>query len=189
MKGTVLNVFHMAFQTSSDTGCPLKHCSLLDTGSSLHVFNNLSRFESFRKAPRGDYVLAGSAKVPILGYGKVTMRVDLDNGKKRIFRLHDVAYCPEFVTNIVSYDLLEERGFRWDTKTGQLVRSDDSPVCQIRKKGRYRILEDHTEVEAAFPGPEVQKVCPNAKAEVSWLRNSLAPPNGPCGAASASTAW
>jgi hypothetical protein len=26
--------------------------------------------------------------------------------------LHDVAYCPEFVTDIVLYDLLEERGFR-----------------------------------------------------------------------------
>ena len=156
-KGTVLSVFHMAFQSSSDSGCALKHCSLLDTGSSLHVFNNLRRFDSFRKAPRGDYVLAGSAKVPILGYGKVSMRVDLDNGKKRIFQLHDVAYCPEFVTNIVSYDLLEERGFRWDTKTGQLVRSDDSPVCQIRKKGRYRILEDHTEVEAAFPAIKVPK--------------------------------
>jgi Reverse transcriptase (RNA-dependent DNA polymerase) len=160
MKGTVLSVFHMA---SSDSGCALKHCSLLDTGASLHVFNNLRRFDSFRKAPRGDYVLAGSAKVPILGYGKVTMRVDLDNGNKRLFQLHDVAYCPEFVTNIVSYDLLEERGFRWDTKTGQLVRSDDSPVCQIKKKGRYRILEDHTEVEAAFPAIKVPKCRRSAK--------------------------
>jgi hypothetical protein len=153
----VLNVFHMALQTGTDTEFYLKHCSVLDTGSSLHVFNNLRRFDTFRKAPRGDYVLAGSTKVPILGYGKVTMRVDSGDGKQQSFQLKNVAYCPEFVANIVSYDLLEERGFRWDTKTNQLVRNDDSPVCVIRKKGRHRILEDHTEVEAAFPAVKVPK--------------------------------
>jgi hypothetical protein len=100
----------MTFQTGFEFH--LKHCSLLDTASSLHVFNNLRRFNNFRKAPRGDYVQAGSTKVPILGHGKVTMQVNSGKNKKRSFQLKNVAYCPEFVTNIVSYDLLEERGFR-----------------------------------------------------------------------------
>jgi hypothetical protein len=145
----------MTFQTGFEFH--LKHCSLLDTASSLHIFNNLRRFNNFRKAPRGDYVQAGSTKVPILGYGKVTMQVNSGKNKKRSFQLKNVAYCPEFVTNIVSYDLLEERGFRWDTKTSKLVRKDDTPVCQIEKKGRYRILEDHAEAEAAFPAIHIPK--------------------------------
>jgi gag-pre-integrase-like protein len=65
--------------------------------------------------------------------------------------------CPEFVTNIVLFDLLEERGLRWDTKTNQLVRKDDSPICQITKRGRYRILEDRADVEAAFPAIHIPK--------------------------------
>ena len=85
------------------------------------------------------------------------MNVTLDKDKKRSFQLKNVAYCPEFVTNIVSYDLLEERGLRWDTKTNQLVRKDDSPICQITKRGRYRILEDHADVEAAFPAIHIPK--------------------------------
>ena len=151
----------MAFQTGSSL--QLKYCSILDCGASLHVFNNLRRFSNFRKAPRGDYVLAGSTKVPILGYGEVTMQVESTKGSPKGFRLKSVAYCPEFATNIVSYDLLEERGFRWETKNNQLVRNDDSPVCKVKKKGRFRVLEDAEEIEAAFPAIKVPKYRKSAR--------------------------
>jgi Reverse transcriptase (RNA-dependent DNA polymerase) len=155
LKGTVLHLYHMACQV--DTGFQFKYCSILDSGSSLHVFNNLRRFENFRKAQRGDYLIAGLAKVPILGYGEVMMQVESANAKPRKFRLKNVAYCPEFATNIVSYDLLEERGFRWDTKSNYLVRNDNTPVCQVKKKGRYRILENVEGIEAVFPALAVPK--------------------------------
>ena len=61
-KGTVLHMYHMAFQ--ADSSFELKYCSIPDCGASLHIFNNLRRFSNFRKAPRGDYVLAGSTRVP-----------------------------------------------------------------------------------------------------------------------------
>jgi reverse transcriptase-like protein/Pol polyprotein len=154
-------MYHMAFQ--ADSSFELKYCSILDCGASLHIFNNLRRFSNFRKAPRGDYVLAGSTRVPILGYGEVTMQVESTKGSPRKFRLKNVAYCPEFATNIVSYDLLEERGFRWETKSNQLVRNDDSPVCKVKKKGRFRVLEDTEEIEAAFPAIKVPKYRKSAR--------------------------
>jgi hypothetical protein len=91
------------------------------------------------------------------------MQVESTKGSPRKFRLKNVAYCPEFATNIVSYDLLEERGFRWETKSNQLVRNDDSPVCKVKKKGRFRVLEDTKEIEAAFPAIKVPKYRKSAR--------------------------
>src|ERR1700740_1295021 len=88
----------------------LKYSAILDSGASLHVFNDLSRFSSFQKAPRGDYLLAGASEVPILGYGHVDIRITKQNGTKGILRLKGVAFCPNFVTNIVSFRLLRAKG-------------------------------------------------------------------------------
>ena len=52
---------------------PLKLSTILDLGTTLYIFNNLSRFYNFRKALRYKYVIAGSLEVPILGYGNVTI--------------------------------------------------------------------------------------------------------------------
>lgn len=46
----------------------LKHSAILDSGTTDHVFNELSRFLNFSPALEGDYLWAGDAKVPILGY-------------------------------------------------------------------------------------------------------------------------
>ena len=52
---------------------PLKLSTILNLGTTLHIFNNLSRFYNFRKALRYEYIIAGSLEVPILGYGDVTI--------------------------------------------------------------------------------------------------------------------
>ena len=50
---------------------PLKLSTILDLGTTIHVFNDLSRFLNFRKAPRHHYLIAGNQEVPILGYGDI----------------------------------------------------------------------------------------------------------------------
>jgi Pol polyprotein, beta-barrel domain len=59
----------------SSTSFPLRDLTILDSGTTIHVFNNLSRFSNFRKAPCGDYLIAGRSEVPILGYGDVTLQL------------------------------------------------------------------------------------------------------------------
>ena len=86
----------------------LKDLTILDSGATIHVFNDLSRFSNFRKAPRGDYLIAGDSHVPILGYGDITLRPK--NGNGRILRLKDVAYCTNFAANLVSFSHLMDRG-------------------------------------------------------------------------------
>ncbi len=124
----------------------LKFSAILDSGASLHVFNDLSRFSNFRKAVCGDYLLAGASEVPILGYGHVHLRITKENGAKGILRLKDVAFCPDFVTNIVSFRLLRAKGIHWNTISNTLFReSDSSLVCTLKEIMGQQVIEDNSE--------------------------------------------
>jgi len=52
---------------------------------------------------------------------------------ERILRIRNAAYCPDFMTNLVSLTKLMKRGIHWDTENRRLYRSiDRSIVCQLR---------------------------------------------------------
>jgi len=54
--------------------------------------------------------------VPILGYGDVTIQVTKLDKSKGILYLKDVAFYTDFNINLVSFYLLQKRGFYWDNK-------------------------------------------------------------------------
>jgi hypothetical protein len=54
-------------------------------------------------------------------------------GRKRLLRLYNVAYCPDFPTNLVSL-LLEARGIDWSHRGGQLVLRGDSDVLGLTRR-------------------------------------------------------
>ena len=137
------NVLFYESTFQAGTPYPLKLSTILDSGTTLHIFNDLSRFHNFRKAPRHQYVTAGSSEVPILGYGDVDVRVTRPNGSRGTLRLKDVAFCTDFNTNLVSFNLLQKRGYYWDNK-GQnnfLVREDDSILCAMEKRYGQQVIE------------------------------------------------
>ena len=80
---------------------PLKNSAILDSGTTLHIFNEISRFLNYRLVPEGDCVVAGDSLVPILGYGDVDILVRARK-ETRVMRHHNVAYCENFACNIVS---------------------------------------------------------------------------------------
>ena len=85
----------------------------MDSGSSIHVSRDRDKFTNFRKAPSGHYALCGSGTVPILGYREIDIELtslSTKNPKRKLLRLHDVAFCLQFLTNLVSLTKLEERG-------------------------------------------------------------------------------
>jgi hypothetical protein len=47
---------------------PLKNSAILDSGTIIHMFNEIARFINFKPAPDGDFVLAGDHKVSIQEY-------------------------------------------------------------------------------------------------------------------------
>ena len=129
--------------TFTTTIYPLKHSAILDSGTTLHIFNMITRFLNFRRALEGDYIYAGDAQVPILGYGEVDIKVQSPYGA-HIMRLYDVAYCENFACNLVSLRLLRRKGYWWDNKSPNncLRRKDDSVVCILTDRFNQFIIED-----------------------------------------------
>jgi hypothetical protein len=109
IKGEANAIFLESFHTGQIH--PLKLSTILDLGTTLHIFNNISRFYNFSKALRHEYVIAGSLEVPILGYGDVNVQVIRPDKSKGILRLKDVAFYTDFNTNLVSFRLLRKRGY------------------------------------------------------------------------------
>lgn len=127
-----VSLYESSFQANIH---PLKLSTILDSGTTIHVFNDLSRFLNFRKAPRYHYLTAGNREVPILGYGDVDVEVTRPNKGKGIIRLKNVAFCTDFATNLVSFRLLREKDYYWENKGDNnfLARKDDSIMCKMQE--------------------------------------------------------
>ena len=133
MKGVALSI----------NNYPLKNSAILDSGTTLHIFNQISRFLNFRAAPEGDFVWAGDHKIPILGYGEVDIKIKQQIGGTRLMRLYNVALCKGIVCNLVSLCILCQKGYYWDTKprTTLIRRSDNSVLYSLEEKHNQFVLE------------------------------------------------
>jgi hypothetical protein len=135
---------------------PLKHSALLDSGSSIHVFNEKERFVNFKRATPGDFLWAGTHRVPVLGYGEVDIEVYGIDGKLQILRLYGVAYCKDFVANLVSFHQLRKQDIWWDTRKGYdcLRDAEDNIIAYLKEREGQFVLEyianDHPMVKAGF---------------------------------------
>jgi len=119
---------------------PLSHSAILDSGTTLHIFNDLARFYNLRKAPRDHFIVAGNSQIAILAYGDVNITVRSPTGP-RTLRLRDVAYCTGFQCNLVSFDKLRQHGYYWDTRKDLLLRENDTVLCQLDTIEGQRVLE------------------------------------------------
>ena len=72
--------------------------------------------------------------VPILDYGEVDIQLTDRKSKGRILRLHNVAFCLDFATNLVSLLLLEARGIDWKHRDGELIFRGDFDVLGNTKR-------------------------------------------------------
>jgi hypothetical protein len=115
---------------------PLKDSTILDSGATIHVFNQISRFHNFRTVSEEHYLWAGEGRLRILGYGDVDICLKTPLNGKQLLRLTNVAYVPEFATNVASLRRLREQGIQWDTRPRTtLLRKPDGTVLGI--------VEDH----------------------------------------------
>ena len=94
---------------------PLKNAFILDSGSTVHICNNISRIEHLREPVIGDCIWAGNTQVWIQGYGTVYVKTQ-GVERKHTLRLDNVAWCPDLLCNLVSFRLLRRQGIWWDNK-------------------------------------------------------------------------
>ena len=139
-------IFQATLETRDDF--PLKHSYILDSGSSLHVSHDLKRFFDFRRVPLGHHVVCGSGLVTIQGYGEIKLALTSPKGRVRLLRIHNVAYCPDFPTNLVSLQRLEDRGIDWNHRNGQLAFIGDTDVLGSTRRAHGQYVIEHNDTGA-----------------------------------------
>ncbi|EED23215.1 conserved hypothetical protein [Talaromyces stipitatus ATCC 10500] len=171
-KGKNAEDFYIAIQASfTATGYILYWSAILDSGSTIHVFHDIYRFENYRVALPGDFLWAGKSKVKIEGYGEVVIQIRGQNGKSVPIRLYNVAYCKDFATNLVSMQALWKMGYYWDQRPSHhcLRRNDGRFVGYIQQRhgqftGRNPRKADiqRWHLRLGHPGPQALEHLANA---------------------------
>ena len=134
-------LYESSFNTS--TCHLLKLSTILDSWTTIHVFNDLSRFINFQKAPHHHILIAGNHEVPILGYGDIHVRLTKPDGGKGTLRLRNAAFCTDFATNLVSFRILRKKGYYWENKgdNNYLARQDDTILCIMKEHSGQQVIE------------------------------------------------
>jgi hypothetical protein len=99
----------------------LKELWILDSGTTIYISHALHRFVNFVKAPKGDRIITGGGEVPILGYGDVWIIMTYKTTQRRVL-LKRVAYCQGFTTNLMAWNLMKKKGWKWNTDEDVLWR-------------------------------------------------------------------
>ncbi|KAH7465077.1 hypothetical protein FOMA001_g13637 [Fusarium oxysporum f. sp. matthiolae] len=125
---------------------PLRNSVILDPGATISITNSANRLARFQQAIPGDFIWAGDRKLPILGYGTMTIRLT----GTRVLMLEDVAYCPRLLTTLVSLRQLRKKGFYWDNRRNPttLRRLDRTIACTIHDLYGQYVIEYQSE---SFP--------------------------------------
>ena len=108
----------------------IKSSWILNNGSNIHVCNNTmkSRYTQERKSMR-EYLTAGTQRLAIESYGTVKITVSTPTGPPSITLLN-VAYVSNFMTNLVSQDLLYVKGLYFDNWKNHLHGRENGCLCK-----------------------------------------------------------
>jgi hypothetical protein len=126
----------------------------LDSCSDTHVCNDLEQFHSF-KPSQDEAVKVGDTETAIEGIGIVHIPVQGLNGPQWI-ELQDVAYCPGFHLNLVSYIRLKAKGVRWNDESGWLMK-DGAKFAQVMNHQGWPVIEPQASIKPPQDIPRSQR--------------------------------
>ncbi len=131
-------VFQIAHRTY-----PLRDSTILISGSSDHVTNNLSYFvQGSYEECRPREIYSGTQIVRIVGYGRRLVPIDTDSHDQEYLELKRVAYIPGFHVSVVSHDLLREAGYYWHGGANQILEiASNAFICRLSRHHRQSVIE------------------------------------------------
>ena len=137
------------------TDSPLKNSWILDSGSDSHICNSSmkDRLKITRQAHRLDAVTSGT-RLQIKCYGELRINVMADN-KPGTILLQDVAYVPDYPTNLVSLYKAEAKGVDWQLLKKQLM-CNGKCVANVKSYGGHYLLEDNTDSNTTALTTDIQ---------------------------------
>jgi len=110
---TVPNTDHVTYA--------LQQSIILDSGATVHVCNDRTRFFDYRLAEDDDVLYAGDSIIPITGLGKINCTVTCSDNTKRKITLHEVVYIPSFHCSVASLRKFLKANVHWDTANARLT--------------------------------------------------------------------
>lgn len=93
-----------------------------------------------------EYLRARNQSTRIESWGTIDINVQEMCGEATI-TLHEAAYVPSFMTNIVSFSRTIEKGVFWDTEK-MLSHAKGKPLCKLSPYNGQRLLENNTRTSA-----------------------------------------
>ena len=101
----------------------LKNRWILDSGSDIHVTNNLNCLQGATQPCGTRRVIAGATTYNVEAVGNVTLVVKAPQGHKATMTVTDVVYIHDFMSNIVSLTRLMTHQIHWNTEQSYLTRN------------------------------------------------------------------
>jgi len=115
---------------------------IIDSGASIHMCRNKSLFENLKASSSNFVRIANGAKIPILGYGNVTLKLSTQPDNFTL-KLSNVAYVPNLDINLISVRCLsKEYGKVTFTDQACTIESQSISV-QIGKVMSFQYILDN----------------------------------------------
>lgn len=115
--------------------------TLLDSATSVHVFNIKERFSNFRRASACQGLLDGSSVFSIEGWGQISLPLKV-KGRIELLTLNHVAYISNFPLNLVSLGCLQKSGFDWFHRSGEISKTGQIIGYTRFRGNNYKIGDD-----------------------------------------------
>ena len=116
-----------------------------DSGATRHYCCKRSDFATYQAYdPPKRVTIANGTVLPVRGRGTVILRVAAGNQRWRRLELADVAYVPEFTSNLLSMGTLAKRGLHWESTTGGVrildTKRQVAALATMMSNNTYRLL-------------------------------------------------
>ena len=128
-----------AYNALATSDYQLRDSYILDSGATIHVCNDRTRFHNLTPASDDDFLYTGNSVIPIKGLGTISITVQTPSGPRKIDLLN-TAFIPSFHTNVVSLDRFIAKNVHWDTERNRLTHNGDT-FCMIQHQHRQWVLE------------------------------------------------
>ena len=109
-RGDATDVILSSYSVDRGVNYEIFNCQILDSGSNIHIYNDLSRFKTTHATISNDYLISGSTTYLIKAYRTVNIYITSPSGMTEEITLSHVTLVPGFFTNLVLFSRAKEVG-------------------------------------------------------------------------------
>jgi hypothetical protein len=147
--GNVAEVSELAMRIASRAD--YKHRTIVDTGATNHICNDLSKFIKWRQTTTCSGIKTGAGVLQVLGTGSIEMDLLCSDGKINTTKFSDVLYAPDMFVSIISHSKIRSKGLYYHGWDEKIYRQQDQLELAYTPEidGIPNILQAKDELEAA----------------------------------------